>query len=207
MGYDDASQSEKREVDNIYDSLAYTETGIYPDPWMRTKGMGSGSSAYGPVMMLGGKGSKIWDAYYDKYQNKKISPNVEETKYMTRFMDQASEFLAPVDEKAREGTTYGYGGSGVLRSDRDKALYENLAKKIIKFELDYRYDGDVKQFVKGWRGDVSKYKAGGKDPGNKTYFDKFWNRYNRLTELDKYFKDRDFLMPEEATMDKIRIPR
>ena len=197
-------------IDNIYDALTFTETGSSPDPWIRTEGIGSGSSAYGPAMMTGGpktkKGSSMmWNVYHNPKMMKDLKINAEEKAYMKEFLDQASEFLAPVDEKAREGTTYGYGGSGVLTSDAHKALYEKVAKKIIAYEVDRL--GSVSKFIKEWRGDVSHYKPGGKDPGNKTYFDKFWNRYNRLTKLDKYFKDRDFLMPEEAIMDKIRIPQ
>ena len=156
--------------------------------------------------MTGGKTSKMWDAAMDEYQNKMINPNEAESEYLTRFLGQANEFLANVDEKERYGTTYGYAGSGVLTSDKDKALYESISKKIIKFELEHRYNGNVEEFIKAWRGPTKKYKK--KDPGNKSYFDKFWNHLDRLTTERKNLKDTALLKPDEAIMDTIgRIPQ
>ena len=188
-------------IDDIYSSITTAEHIPGKSQWRRTEGRDS--SAYGPVQLTGGDrfGSKMWDAYHDEYQSKKIGLDEKERQYVSRFLEQADRFLDPVSDE--DFSTYGYGGPGVLTSDEDKALYERVAKKIMKFELKYRYKDDVGEFIKGWRGPTDKYIEGGKDPGNKTYFDKFWNKYNTLTEKRKNKSDIDSLMPDEAIMDSV----
>ena len=50
-------------IDDIYEALAYAETGTHTiakdKPWNRTFAEGSKSSAYGPVQLTGGKDSMI----------------------------------------------------------------------------------------------------------------------------------------------------
>ena len=72
----------------------------------------------------------------------------EERNYMFRFLEQADRFLDPVSDEM--GSLYGYAGPGVLRSDEDKALYEGISKKIIKYEYD-RHKGNIDEFIKDWR--------------------------------------------------------
>ena len=143
-------------VDDLYSALSYAETGAYNDPWIRTKVQGSGSSAYGPVQMTGGQGSMMMNVYDDPDLAKKIGITDDEIAYMQRYIEQADQFLQPVSDEF--GSTYGYGGSGTLNTDEDKAMYENVSKKIMKYELD-RVGGNVDKFIKNWRGDStdSKY--------------------------------------------------
>jgi len=186
-------------IDDIYDSIIAAEHISGKSQWRRTEGRGS--SAYGPVQLTGGNVSKMWDAYHDEYQSKKLNLKEDERQYISRFLEQADRFLDPVSDE--DFSTYGYGGPGVLTSDEDKALYESVSKKIMNFELDHRYGGNVKEFIKRWRGPTKKYIPGGKDPGNKTYFDKFWGKYDKLTAKRKNKNDIDSLMPDEAIMDSV----
>jgi len=144
-------------VDDIYEALAYAETGTHPqakdDPWTRTYQEGSGSSAYGPVGLTGGEKRKsmMWNVYHDPKMAKKMGITEKERVYISRFLEQADRFLDPVSDE--KGSTYGYGGSGVLISDEDKASYESVAKKLIGYELD-RVGGidNWKKFKRAWRG-------------------------------------------------------
>ena len=151
-------------VDDIYKALAYAETGTHPqakdDPWTRTHKSGSGSSAYGPVGLTGGGGSDrairkkersmMWNIYHNPKMAKDMKITEEDRVYISRFLEQADRFLDPVSDE--EGSTYGYGGSGVLTSDEDKTSYERVAKKLIKYELD-RVGGieNWKKFKRNWR--------------------------------------------------------
>ena len=166
-------------VDDLYNAIAYTETGTHPqaknDPWVRTHAEGSGSSAYGPVQMTGGetfnKKTGQWDQsmMMNVYDNpdlaKKIGITDDEIGYMQRYIEQADQFLQPVSDEP--GSTYGYGGSGDLTSPEDKSNYESIAKKFIKYELG-RVGGDVDKFIKNWRG----------DDADTDYFNKFYSQIN-----------------------------
>ena len=143
-------------VDDIYEALAYAETGTHPqakdDPWTRTFAEGRESSAYGPVGLTGGEkyGSMMWNVYHDPKMAKKMGITEKERVYISRFLEQADRFLDPVSDE--KGSIYAYGGSGVLTSDEDKASYESVAKKLIGYELD-RVGGIVnwKKFKRAWR--------------------------------------------------------
>ena len=142
-------------VDDLYNALSGAETGAYNDPWIRTKVEGSGSSAYGPVQMTGGQGSMMMNVYDDPDLAKKMGISEDEIGYIQRYLEQADQFLQPVSDES--GSTYGYGGSGTLNTNEDKAMYESVSKKIMKYELD-RVGGDVDKFVKNWRGDSTDKK-------------------------------------------------
>ena len=159
-----AAYFEGATVDDIYEALAYAETGTHQqakdDPWTRTYQEGSGSSAYGPVGLTGGGGSDrairkkersmMWNIYHNPKMAKDMKITEEDRVYISRFLEQADRFLDPVSDE--EGSTYGYGGSGVLTSDKDKASYKSVAKKLIKYELD-RVGGieNWKKFKRNWR--------------------------------------------------------
>ena len=139
-------------VDDLYKALAWAETGSskYSDPWIRTGDPYSESSAYGPVQMTGGEkyGSMMWNVYHDPKMAEDMGIDEKERNYISRFLEQADKFLDPVSDEA--GSTYGYEGPGVLRTEEDKALYESTAKKIMKYQLD-KFDGNIDEFVKDWR--------------------------------------------------------
>ena len=139
-------------IDELYNAMAYAETGTHPkakdNPWVRTYAQGSGSSAYGPVQMTGGKHSMMMNVYNKPELLSQIGITEEERGYMSDFLQQADEFLAPVSDEYE--STFGYGGPGVLTKDTDKAMYESVAKKIMTYEYG-RANKDLDTFIKNWR--------------------------------------------------------
>ena len=205
-----AAYFEGATIDDIYETLAHTETGTHPlakdKPFSRTYKEGSESSAYGPVQMTGGEDSMI--AYQLRNLGKTtIDWTDEEIKYMKKFKDQAAKFLKYgggdwkrmiKSEVNPEGTLteaeakafsekYEYGKSGTLTSDKDKAMYEQVAKKLIKDVL--KTAGGVegmKEFKRLWRGNKS-------DTG---YFQKFDTKLRGI--LDK--RATTAMFPDETLM-------
>ena len=174
-----AAYFEGATVDDIYKTLTYTETGTHPlakdKPFSRTYKEGSQSSAYGPVQMTGGEDSMI--AYQLRNLGKtSIDWTNEEIEYMKKFKDQAAKFLkygggdwkTMIKSEVNPAGTlteaeakafsekYEYGKSGTLTSDKDKIMYEKVAKKLIKDVL--KSAGGVegmKEFKRLWRGNRS----------------------------------------------------
>ena len=192
-------------IDDIYKAFAKAETGSYDDPWIRTKGYGS--SAYGPVQLTGGGGSDkairenkqsmMWNVYHDPKMAEKMGITEKDRIYISRFLEQADEFLAPVSDE--DLSTYGYGGSGVLRTKEDKDMYETIAKKLFKYEYEVTSKGNIDEFLRRMRG-PTKHFRGGKDVGHTT---KFKGRLAELTAKRKKKSDIESLMPDEAIMDSV----
>ena len=193
-------------IDDIYKAFAKAETGSYDDPWIRTEGYGS--SAYGPVQLTGGGGSDkairenkqsmMWNVYHDPKMAEKMGITEKDRIYISRFLEQADEFLAPVSDE--KGSTYGYGGSGVLTSDEDKASYERVTKKIMAYELDRieKLGGGIKRLKREWRfGPPEKWDE--KDPKFKEYIRKFDEELTGILNV----RDTALLKPDEAVMDTI----
>lgn len=139
------------------------------DPWIRTKA-GGGSSAYGPVQMTGGKNSMV-RYQLDNLGNTGIDWDNDEIDYMNRFSDQAGKFLkyGAGDYKNFQGADglydgmteddikarYEYGGTGDLTSDADKAMYDQVAKKLmVRTYKDT--DGSFDNFIPKWRGETEQ---------------------------------------------------
>ena len=201
--------------DDLYDAIVFTEnTGF-----TRTTGIPKrGSSAYGPAGLTSGTGSMIENQLNNLGAAGFPKWSEDEIKFMQRFRKQGEKLLKygnkdwiryiDPDTGLVDGMTqkevvnkYEYGGVGDLSED-DKKMYKIVAKKLIKSEYN-RMDQDVDKFIKKWRGNVSHYKPGGIDPGNKSYFDRFWGKYNKLTEKRKNKNDIESLMPDEAIMDSV----
>ena len=200
-------------IDDIYEALAYAETGTHPiakdKPWNRTFAEGSGSSAYGPVQMTGGKDSMI-DYQLKNLGKTTIDWNKEEIEYMKKFRDQASQFLkyGGGDWKAMikseinpEGTLteqeakdlsekYEYGKSGTLTSDKDKLMYKQVSKKLMKDVLESAGGVEnMREFKRLWRGDRK----------DTVYFQKFDKKLKGV--LDE--KDSASMFPDETAMDSM----
>ena len=145
-------------IDELYSAIQEAETGGFKDPWIRTTAQGTGSSAYGPVQMTGGKGSMMMNVYNNPEMLSKMGITEEERGYMSEFLQQADQFLAPVSDE--KGSTFGYGGSGTLNTAEDKIAYESVAKKIMSYEYE-RSGKDLNKFIENWRGasesDDSRY--------------------------------------------------
>jgi hypothetical protein len=143
------------------------------DPWIRTKA-GGGSSAYGPVQMTGGKDSMV-QYQLDNLGNTGIDWDNNEVDYMNRFSDQAGKFLKygagdykNFGETNEDGSVtydglteddikarYEYGGTGDLTSDSDKAMYDQVAKKLMTRTYEDT-DGSFDDFIPKWRGETEQ---------------------------------------------------
>lgn len=121
-------------------------------PWIRTKhAPEGGSSAYGPVQLTGGSGSMLANVVRGGAD---IGASPEEMEWIeSKFLPQAQKFLHYGKEPLKEGyhTRYEYGGAGDF-TDKDKGLYESVAKKLIASELK-RAGGEknIDKFISSWR--------------------------------------------------------
>ena len=141
--------SEARLVEDIYKKITRAETGSFNDPYIRTTLAGSGSSAYGPAQMT--------KTLAQEYLNK--GPWTRQEKdYLYRFIEQGENFLRYgggdwknfTDMTEESAKQWEYGGSGNLTSDKDKAMYENVTKKIMGKMLK-NYKGKYEDFWRVWR--------------------------------------------------------
>ena len=145
---------------NLYKALLGAEHQGYLEkegynPWIRTKATGTGSSAFGPVQLTGGKGSmmaNVAGGYSD------IGATPEELEWIkSKYLPQASNFLQYGGEDMQEGMErFDYGGTGDFGA-QDKIMYEKVAKKIMEHEF-MRTGGDrnIDKFIEAWRGKPSK---------------------------------------------------
>ena len=141
----------------LYDAIMGAEHQGYLDkegysPWIRTgHAPEGGSSAFGPLQLTGGKGSmmaNVAGGYSD------IGASDEEMEWIkSKYLPQAEKFLHYGKEPLKEGyhTRYEYGGAGDF-TDKDKGLYESVAKKLIASELK-RAGGEknIDKFISSWR--------------------------------------------------------
>ena len=151
----------KKNSDQLYEAIKGAEHQGFLgkkeySPWIRTKAKGTGSSAFGPVQLTGGKGSMMSNVA-SGYA--KIGATPEEKDWIKNtYLPQASNFLKYGGSDMVPGMErYDYGGTGDF-SDKDKLMYENISKKLIQSELD-RAGGDTDKFIQSWRG-----KSRGEDP-------------------------------------------
>ena len=176
-------------VDDIYEAFAYAETGSFKDPWIRTtaSNVRGGSNAYGPVQMLSSFVSQ--SAEQKTLEGKRlIDFNEKELEFIKRYEKQGQEFYRHghmKDNLPNYNPKFDYGGSGNM-SKTDKKLYENVAKKIIGYEL--RRTGGIYNLKRSWRGEEDS-----------DYFKKFDKKLGQI--LNK--NDRASLLPDETLMEKM----
>lgn len=130
--------------EELYNALAYAETGSFKDPWIRTtyapKG---GSTAFGPVQITN---TLLQDALENKLigrESRGFARQVMEPMYQN--------FIKYGREPKKPGYTpiYDYGGGGGF----DPAYHENyqdLAKELIQMQV--ARSSDINDFIKRWRG-------------------------------------------------------
>ena len=174
-------------IDDIYKAFAYAETGSgnYPDDWIRTIAKGTGSSAYGPVQMTGGSKSMI-QYQLNNLGKTGIKWNKEEIGFMNRYKEQAENFLKYGGHDMIPGKEmYGYGKKGTLQ-ESDKKLYTQVAKKLMKFELDK--SGVIYNLKISWR-----------KKEDTEYFKKFDKELRRVLDA----KDTASLFPDETLMENM----
>ena len=166
----------KYDIDNIYNAIAYAETGSFSNPWIRTTASKTGSSAYGPVQMTGSLLDENLPRYdaSDPYVGGKsmIKFSPEEELFLDKYGNQASDFLFfgndPTRKKSinpKTGSSYSEnldytnkllmggtsGGEGYSWSDDEKLIYESVAKKMMTYKLN-KFDGNIDKFIEDWRG-------------------------------------------------------
>ncbi|MCD4771419.1 hypothetical protein K8R30_03305 [archaeon] len=182
--------------DKIYKALMASEHGTNYNyrtdrftwsytPWIRTKVHGSTSTAYGPVQITKG-------LVQSHLKNEVVDWTPEEEKFLGRYIEQGWRFLAHGDRKdagtvdpsvvtknpltyanlkISTGTEYDplydYGGAGELTSDADKAMYKQMAIKMIE-EINLRRKGNVDEVWREWR-----FGAGGMHEEDERYEKRF----------------------------------
>ena len=181
----------KYNIEDIYNAMAYTETGGYEDPWIRTTIKGSGSNAYGPVQLLSSTLSGATKQTYADSGKPMIEFTKDELSFIDRFREQGEKFYTYGGEDMVPGMeSYGYGGSGDM-SKEDRKLYKSSAKKVIAYELK-RAGDDLDKFQEEWRGPTGRFE-GGKDVRHNITFKERLKKLAGIREL----------MPDETVMGEI----
>ena len=136
---------------NLYNAIQQAETGHLKgdDQWIRTQAKGTGSSAYGPVQI--NKAALTGVGYKD------VGFSDEEDYWIQNtYIPQMDLFLKYGGDDMVEGMErYDYGGKGDFTED-DRAMYENVANKLMNFEYD-RVGGDMDKFIHAWRGETEEH--------------------------------------------------
>ncbi|MBJ9134438.1 hypothetical protein [Citrobacter farmeri] len=124
----------------LADAIMDAETGNERDPWIRTKVLGSGSSAAGPLQITGTLMEDMLERHPDLFTK-------EEKDYAEKYVKQSKLMLQNPDHPV-----VGYGGKGVLfNTDKQKKLYMNIGKKLL--EQTYKDSGNnLNNFITRWRG-------------------------------------------------------
>jgi hypothetical protein len=135
-------------TDNLYNAIAHAETGHLRDPYIRTQVKGSGSSAYGPVQI--NKAALTGPGYGDVGFSPEEHEWIQNTylPQMDLFLKHGGSDMTPGNER------YDYGQSGDF-NEEDRAMYDNMAKKLMKFEYDrtMKSGGTLDDFIQAWRGE------------------------------------------------------
>ena len=179
-------------IEDVYNAMAYTETGGEPNPFIRTRAatVEGGSNAYGPVQMLSSFVSDSKRAIYADTKKPMIKYTDDELDYINKFIEQGDKLYLHGNEKGKPwyNPKYDYGGSGDLTSDKDKKLYKSVAKKIIAYELK-RAKGNLDEFQKAWRGKTEHFEKG----VDIRHLSGFKTKLNKLKNIRE-------LMPDETVM-------
>ena len=139
-------------LSNAETNMAYLESQGITDPFIRTLVEGSGSSAYGPLQMTGGKGSMMANVLGDTGLQKKLKLTEGEVDYIRKFREQGQLFLDYGGIDMQPGfEQYDYGMSGTLSSKKDKKLYEDVSRKILDYQFNVQAKGDPMVFLKDWK--------------------------------------------------------
>lgn len=145
--------------DKLYSAFEQAETGPYEDKWIRTNvSEGPVSTAYGPVQITRGLADRYAKNVPELFDE-------DEKTYLERFVAQGDKFL-----KNTEGQ-YGFGGSGELTEEADKAMYKQIAKKMMKHHYD-QAGGGLDKTWRMWRFGPE----GGEDPRYQEEFTKAFGK-------------------------------
>lgn len=199
--YDALSAAEHRGNYDIY-NIKFNDG---YDPWIRTKVVGSSSSAYGPVQLT----RDLAEGYLHQ---SKMKWSDEEKEYLERFVLQGDNFLRyggkdmPFNGKDSNGNDvriYDYGGSGVLTSEADKKMYRQVTEKMIE-ETFTRYHGRVDDVWRDWRFGANNIDD--EDFGYERAFNEAWKTKElvvgrQYSDLDEIDSDADIVRLKEVFAD------
>jgi len=151
-------------IDDIYNAVAFAETGGEANPWIRTRIQPpGGSTAYGPVQLTALKAGDYMDRFFPV-----LSPFLN---FFAMFAAQGHKFRrwGGVEDVPPEMQKYNYGGAGDIgASETDRREYVRFAKALMQLDL-YAVNYNLGRFIERWRG-VPECE----DPG---YFEKVKNRF------------------------------
>lgn len=137
------------DINDLYTRVSRAETGGEKDPFIRTRvAPKTGSTAFGPVQITGA----LIRGHLSPGNVSRFTP--DEQAFMRRMEAQASLFAKFGKEPAKPGydARYDYGGSGdLIKTDADKKSYEQVAKKMLAYELE-QAKGDPVKAIERWRG-------------------------------------------------------
>jgi hypothetical protein len=152
-------------TDIVYRSLVAAETGSLgqmdvddPRRFIRTRA-DTKSSAFGPAQITMG----LMRSFLEKNRD---TLSDEEIEFAERFIQQGKRFLS----SPAQDPVYGLGGTGdIIQSDKDKELYERLAKKLVSQTLESSGQ-DPLSAAREWRYGYSQARAGARDPAHERRF-------------------------------------
>lgn len=121
-----------------------------PDHWIRTKyskpnAQGLYSSAYGPYQV-----TRNLARDYRTNPKYKDMWTPEEREFLQRFDEQGTKMLN-MSTVNPSHPVYGFGGTGDLTSEADKAMYEQVVQKMLQ-EHEDSAGGDIDKAIQRWRG-------------------------------------------------------
>lgn len=166
----------------LYEAIGTAETGPFNDPWIRNT-IDHKSSAYGPVQIT----YSTMRNYLDKYPG---MFSEDEKKYMKKFVKQGKNFIwYSQDRNNIKDDIYKLGGSGTLVKEEDKALYKEVAKKML-YNHYKKAKGDIEKTWYRWR---FGYERGRKDTSYRSKFLKAFkgNTFSTKQEIDK--RDKSYI--------------
>ena len=138
-------------ADDIYDALAFAETGSFNNPWIRTTARETpgGSTAYGPVQITGGLLTNYADNEPDVYNSNKGIADL--------LREQASLFSFHGNEPEKQrgySPIWDYGGTGMNLTDIQKGQYKTLAQDMMldMWDKNKNKDDSINSFIQSWRG-------------------------------------------------------
>ena len=139
-------------LEDIYNALAYAETGSFDDSWIRTiaENTPGGSTAYGPVQITGGLLTNYFNNESDIYNNNKEIGDLlrEQAGLFNYYGNEENIPLHPTHTQGfwnkplfrHMGALYptgiqddfDYGGKGMGLTDIQKVQYKDFAQDMIE---------------------------------------------------------------------------
>ena len=133
-------------IPSIMDIIYQKETGIYPDPFIRTMVEGKGTDAFGP-------GQIRRDLLKDLLGSELTT---DERKLTNKLIEQSIKFQKFNERKIKD-PRFGPGGKGEGLDDDEKRIYRNLAEKGLlikaahgKYDINNLSEEDIRNLIGDW---------------------------------------------------------